>query len=225
MILGLVGYSGHMGQTVLNLAKKDKAFSQEVVAWDRKKGSFSRDIIPDVVIDFSLPASLEALVPWIQKNKTPWVSGVTGYDDAQLGLLKSLKVGPLFWASNMSLGIYYMRKSLELLATWPDVDVSLVDIHHKRKIDAPSGTALTLKESVLKSNSSLDVQISSQRVGEVIGVHELGFFNGFEQITIKHEALSRDLFAQGALNISKWIVNKESRFYEMEDYFQEVSHK
>ncbi len=172
----------------------------------------------DIVIDFTPPASTIENLKTVIKNNISFVSGTTGFTKEQLSEFNSLsEQGKVFYAPNFSIGINVMQKLLtkaaELLKE--DYDIEIVEMHHKQKVDAPSGTALTLHETLIKSypdyntiygregetgkRPKKEIAIHTLRGGDVVGDHKVIFAGNGERIEIGHKAVSRKVFASGVL--------------------------
>jgi 4-hydroxy-tetrahydrodipicolinate reductase len=173
----------------------------------------------DVIIDFSLPESSMRFAHIAAENNKTYISGVTGYRQEQIELLKKLssKIA-IFHSGNMSLGINVMIKLATLAAKFlPNYDIDLMDTHHKMKIDSPSGTAKMIISALEMANPSAVLTVNSVRTGDFFGEHQLRLSGGFESITIKHQALSRSIFATGALQATAWTHKQGPGYYTMED--------
>ncbi len=192
----------------------------------------------DVVIDFSLPEACETLLESAMKTPKPLVIGTTGLNTHQLNLLKQAsEIMPILYATNMSLGVALLNKLVyQASAALEGFDIEIVEMHHKHKKDAPSGTALTLGESAAKGRGlDLDkVRISGRdgnigertkdeigvmalRGGDIVGRHTVGFYNDGEFIELNHTATSRSTFSKGALRAGGWLVGKEAKLYTIGD--------
>ncbi len=239
------GCNGHMGRVVESLCASDPdveiAAGFDVIGpTDRDFPVFSSparcDAEADAVIDFSSPAALDGLLEFGKRTKTPLILATTGYtpeQTAQVGAA-ALEV-PIFRSANMSLGINVL---LELVKKTASVlgnayDIEIVERHHRRKVDAPSGTALMIagaaasacgheteyvfeRRSVRHPREKKEIGISAVRGGTIVGEHEIIFAGHDEIIEIKHTALSREIFAQGALEAAKFMAAvKKPGLYDM----------
>lgn len=189
----------------------------------------------DVLIDFSLPSALPDLLSFIVSRKIPAVLCVTGYDNEQINAIsKASKEIPIFFSSNMSMGVYVLnRLAAQAKKFLPGYDIEIIEQHHRNKADAPSGTAKTLYETLKSADTNLvagrnsqsgkrqdnDIGISSVRGGSINGIHEVCFLGDGENISIKHTAESRSIFATGALKAAEFIIGKAPGLYSMDDYF------
>ncbi|MDN3505945.1 MAG: dihydrodipicolinate reductase C-terminal domain-containing protein [Simkaniaceae bacterium] len=185
-----------MGQIVTKLADEDS----EVEVADEG----------DVVIDFSSP---EGTKKAIALGK-PLVCGTTGLDEDVMKELETLsKIVPVLYAPNFSLGMALSYEMLGFLKKNLDAEVFIEETHHTKKADTPSGSAKKMAEILETEN------VVSHRVDEVVGTHKVEFLFGKEKITLQHEALSREIFAQGAIAAAKFIFGKPPKFYSISDIF------
>jgi 4-hydroxy-tetrahydrodipicolinate reductase len=186
-----------------------------------------------VVVDFSLPGALNALARLAARQKVAVVSGTTGVSD--LGPLDEAAASiPVLWAPNMSLGIQVLSELAAEAARrlGPGFDIEITEVHHKKKVDSPSGTAVRLGEAVREvrplrtvsgrqgivgARPSDELGIFALRGGDVIGDHTVYLFGPGERLELTHRATSRDLFALGALRAARWIAGKPARRYTLAD--------
>ena len=190
----------------------------------------------DVIIDFSVPESTLNILEYALKIHKPIVIATTGFSDDELQKIKEYsKEIPIFQSSNMSYDINLMCKLLKNLAPLlSNTDIEITETHHNRKIDAPSGTAILLANSI---NEALDnklnynfnrfdtkqkrqkneIGFSSIRGGNIVGEHSVQFFGEYETFEIKHTTYSRTVFADGALKACEFIVKQPTGFYNMDD--------
>lgn len=192
----------------------------------------------NVIIDFSHPNSINDLLDYAIKNKVGIVICTTGHTEEQIQKIKnSTKQIPIFMSYNMSIGINILQMLIQksLKALYKDYDIEIIEKHHNQKIDSPSGTAImlmnTIKDFINKTfndevkfnygrfgenkRSAKEIGIHSIRGGNIIGEHEIMFSGNNEIIEIKHTALSRDVFAQGALKAAVFLNGKEPNMYDM----------
>lgn len=194
------------------------------------------DLIPDVIIDFSIPEATFNILEFANKNKIPTVIATTGFSEVELQKIENYsKSFPIFKSANMSYEINLMAKLVsELAQKLSDSDIEIVETHHNRKIDSPSGTALILANSI---NSSLnnemtyeydrhskrekrnkkEIGIHSIRGGTEVGKHSVIFFGNNESLEITHNVTSRSVFANGAVKAAFYIFHKESGLFNMND--------
>ena len=189
----------------------------------------------DCIIDFSAGPALCAALPHLNEN-TPIVSGTTGLSEAEEEAVQDAsKRVPIFRAGNFSVGIAVLsslaRQAAKALG--PDWDIEVLEMHHRHKVDAPSGTALMLGEAVAKGREvplsdvaahdrsgqrkEGDIGFAVLRGGGVYGLHEVRLASESEMITLGHQALNRDVFAHGALAAAEWMIAKEPGLYSMDD--------
>lgn len=177
----------------------------------------------DLLIDFTLPGGTRVAAQWCASHGVAILSGTTGLDDEDFGALKeaALQV-PVLWAPNLSQGIALIsalvRQTAQALGD--HASISITDTHHVHKLDAPSGTALALSAAVMESlaDNADEPKVSSIREGEVIGDHKVSFALPEEVIEISHRAVSRDVFARGALKAGEWLVAQEPGYYSTRDW-------
>ena len=189
------------------------------------------NVSAELLIDFTLPGGTRHAADWCAARNVALLSGTTGLAGDDIDALKSAasKV-PVLWAPNLSHGIALITSLVRQVAnTLPlDAKVSIADIHHQHKKDAPSGTALALGAAVMESRSgqsagpSIDddaeISYSSVREGEVIGEHTVRFELPDEVIEITHKARERDVFAKGALKAGQWLVEQAPGYYSTGDW-------
>lgn len=223
------GGNGRMGQSVLRLSRVDTRFAV-AGAVSRKVGPRVVDGVPqfaaaelagapdfDVAIDFSQPAGFDAILALCLARGTPLVSGTTGLTPPQLAALDAASTRiPVTWASNFSLGIALLHDLVARAArALPGWDCDILESHHIRKQDAPSGTALTLGTAVLEQGAT--PHYASIRAGDIIGEHTVQFTTGGERIELIHRAGNRDIFAQGALHVARCLRGRAPGRYQVGD--------
>lgn len=172
----------------------------------------------DVVIDFSNADIFADTVEWCMKKKFPLLSGTTGIsaDDKKLVAVAGKRI-PILWAPNTAPGIHWVKKIFSELGIPAGFDVQIVETHHNRKKDKPSGTALLLQEAVVAKKKNVPAPLAV-RGGGVFGIHRIELMAEDETITIEHQALSRTLFARGALDAAQWLEKKKPGSYTMDDF-------
>ena len=215
--IGLIGSQGKMGKRLVSCILKDPELS---LAWQLGSDS-CRDFLSkaDVIIDFSTPYALQNNLTLAEKNNTPIVIGTTGLQKQEHENLEAsaLKI-PVFWAPNFSLGIAALIHAIETLSPLlkKKFTPSISETHHVHKKDSPSGSALALALATQTGYSILP-SIESIRLNEIVGEHTVIFSSEDEHLTLKHESLSRDVFALGALQAVKFLINKKPKLYSMKD--------
>ncbi len=240
----LVGISGKMGRMICDAAEKsgDIKVCGGLDAFDAKvaptfKTAADVNVAADVIIDFSRPETLNEVISLCDKLSCPVVIATTGYDDKQLKKIDELsrRHGVLI-SGNMSFGVNLLTELVKssAAALGIDFDVEIVEKHHNAKVDAPSGTALMLAQAaadarqehseVVSGRSGRnckrkrgDIGISSVRGGTIVGQHDVEFIGDDEIITLSHTALSRKIFAFGALKAARFMADKKSGKYDMKD--------
>ncbi len=239
----LSGCCGHMGAEVIKVADADSdavikagvdAFGDGSTGFPCASKMEDADADVDIIIDFSHHSCTESLLKFAVEHKLPLVLATTGQTDEELEMIKKASSEiPLFFAANYSLGVALLielaKKTAQVMG---DAEIEIVEVHHDRKIDAPSGTALAianaLKEvrpdseivtgrSGLKKREKNDIGISAVRMGNVVGIHEVLVGTQNQTVTLKHEAHSRALFAEGALSAAKFLLGKAPGAYSMND--------
>ena len=241
------GCNGKMGKMITELVKNDDA--AEITAGGDTYTEVPNnypvfvsiekcDVGADVVIDFSTAKAMDGLLDYCEEKKLPVVLCTTGLSDEQLARVNEIsKKIPILKSANMSLGINLLLKLLKdaarVLAP-AGFDIELVEKHHNQKLDAPSGTALALADSVndalggeytyiydrsqvRKKRDSKEIGISAVRGGTIVGEHEVIFAGTDEVIEFKHTAYSRSVFGKGAIEAAKFLAGKEAGMYDMSD--------
>ena len=240
----LNGALGKMGEEVIKAVEKNKDF-KIICGFDIKEENKDFPIYsdikkikenPDVIIDFSKPEGSLEILKYAKENKIPIVIATTGFSKEEEKQIKVYsKEIPIFKSSNMSLNINLMANIIKKVAKYlKDDDIEIIDIHHNRKVDSPSGTAIMLADSIneelenkkeynlnrmhkREKRSKNEIGFSSVRGGNIVGEHTVAFYGENETLEITHKAYSREVFAEGALNAAKYIVNKKPGMYNMKD--------
>jgi 4-hydroxy-tetrahydrodipicolinate reductase len=189
----------------------------------------------DAILDFSHPAMLPHLAAYVKRHGCGLCCGTTGYGEKEQALLREAsEYGPVLYSANFSLGIAVFRKVLEQISSilLPDFDVEIVETHHRRKADSPSGTAKVLadaidpghllkrvsgREGMCGARSKDEMGIFAQRGGTVAGRHTVSFFGDDETFSITHEASSRRIFAAGVLRCVQALNGKPPGLYTLDD--------
>jgi len=230
--IAISGCLGRMGQRIIHLAGQDPDF-QITTLLERadyggpaESNGITIQTDPgtvkgcDILIEFTTPQATLAHLQTCRELGVRMVIGTTGLTLEQVRDIEAAaKTIPIVYSSNMSIGVNILFKLAQILAsTAPDTyTVTMNEAHHIHKKDAPSGTAKTLK-NIVEQNSRHTVQdIQSVREGEIIGDHGVTFDSELDQITISHHAKTRDIFAVGALVAAKFLVDKSSGLFDMQD--------
>lgn len=188
--------------------------------------------VPDCIIDFSHHAGTAAMLDFACAKGIPVVLATTGHDETeQKRIEEAAKVIPLFHSANMSLGVALLAELAKLTAkTFPDADIEIIEKHHNRKLDAPSGTALLLARAIqtVRERATLifgrsgqakrkpeEIGIHAIRMGNIVGEHEIIVGTDTQTITLKHEAHSRALFAEGAIAAAEFLIRQGAGLYDM----------
>ncbi len=239
------GINGKMGQIVKNIVNKDldsKVFGgidiieQSSEEYNVYSDPFKFEDIPDVIIDFSLPNATMNLLDYAKKKRVPLVIATTGFNEEQLKIIKDYsKYIPIFQSANMSYEINLLAHILkQVTPLLDDSNIEIVETHHNRKIDSPSGTAILLADKINESvdnklfyefnrhdkhekRAKNEIGFSSIRGGNIVGEHSVLYFSENETLEFKHTAYDRSVFAKGALKAAKFIITKESGLYNMDD--------
>ena len=239
----LNGCTGRMGRAVAALA--EQAADVEIVAGvspdltETDETRFLRltdaaGVAADCVIDFSNHAATAELTAFCVEKGLPLVVATTGQTEAENALIAAAaeKI-PVFRSANMSLGVAFLSQiARQAAALFPDANIEITEIHHNRKLDVPSGTALMLAESIKTARedavfvvgrhengkrTQAEVGIHSLRLGDQVGTHTVYVDTGSETLTLTHQANSRALFAEGALAAARWLVGRPAGLYAMRD--------
>ncbi|MBT8344412.1 MAG: 4-hydroxy-tetrahydrodipicolinate reductase [Sulfurovum sp.] len=248
--VGIVGSTGRMGEHLIKNVLENEALELSALhVFDELKIDVPSNVlitnsmkalleVCDVVIDFSAPEATQELCEEALKNPTALVIATTGFTEHQQNLLtEASKEMPVLYASNMSAGIALLKQLVEqVAATLVDFDIEIVEQHHRHKVDAPSGTALTLGEFAAKgrgldlddvrvsgrdgqigARSKDEIAVMALRGGDIVGRHTVGFYNDGEFLELNHTATSRETFSKGAIRAATWIVNQKSGLYSIND--------
>ena len=187
---------------------------------------------PDCIVDFSHHTATDALLAYATASNIPTVIATTGHTADELARIKdAAKQIPVFHSANMSLGVALLVELAKTtVKTFPDADIEIIEKHHNRKLDAPSGTALLLANAIkeIRTKANLvfgrsgqakrepnDIGVHAIRMGNIIGEHEVIVGTDTQTITLKHEAHSRALFAEGAMAAAEFLVGKPAGMYDM----------
>jgi len=253
----VMGGCGRMGSTLVRLAQQDPELNLKAVIERAERltelenldcivSADLDDVLPQaqraVVVEFTSPEATLEHVGICKRHGNPVVIGTTGLKAGQLAVLEeAAQQIPLFLAPNMSVGVNVLLKVLPMLVQMlgPDYDMEMMEIHHNRKKDAPSGTALKLaqcmaeargwvydevknhgRDGIIGERPKEEIGVMALRGGDVVGDHTAYFFGPGERIEVTHRAHSRETFAQGALRAAKWLARKEpGKLYGMADMF------
>ena len=244
------GCNGRMGQMITGIVSEDP--DAEIVAGidinDSIKNTYPTfksldecNVEADVLIDFGNAKAVDHQIDWCVEHKVPFVSCTTGLTEETVGKIKKASEEiAVLKSANMSLGINLLMKILKdnaAVLTEAGFDVEIVEKHHKMKLDAPSGTALSLADSVCEGTHKYDytydrstrrekrrdneIGISAVRGGTIVGEHDVIFAGQDEVVTFSHTAYSRAVFAKGAVCAAKFLCGKKAGYYSMADVIAE----
>ncbi|MBM0636467.1 4-hydroxy-tetrahydrodipicolinate reductase [Campylobacter sp. VicNov18] len=236
--IGIYGAKGRMGKQIQECLKDEKA-AQLGGLYDRDGNIEEFFEQSDVIIDFSSSEGTHRLLNYARTMPKALVIGTTGLEEKTLHLMQNAsEVMPVFYASNMSLGVavlnYLTSKASAMLSNF---DIEILEMHHRYKKDAPSGTALSLgvsaaqarkldlkklkitqRDGMIGERSKDEIAIMSLRGGDIIGRHTVGFYEEGEFLELHHSATSRSTFAKGAIKIAIWLKKQEAKMYSMNDF-------
>ncbi len=188
----------------------------------------------DVIVDFSHHTAVKSLIPYAVKRNIPVIIATTGHDENEREIIEdAAQKIPVFLSANMSVGIAALCSFAKCAAAlFPDADIEIVETHHVNKLDAPSGTALMIAEEIrtvrpeavincgrsgMKKREKNEIGISSVRLSNVVGEHEVMISTGTQTLKLRHEAHSRSLFAEGAITAAVFIKDKPAGLYSVND--------
>lgn len=236
--IGIYGAKGRMGKQIEECLKSETKAKAAALfdKGDNLEEFFEKS---DVIIDFSSQNGTHELLNYARTMPKPLVIGTTGLDEKTLHLMQNAsEVMPIFYATNMSLGVavlnYLASKASQMLRNF---DIEILEMHHRHKKDAPSGTAMTLAQSVAKARnlelekvrvsgrdgiiserSKDEIAVMSLRGGDIVGRHTVGFYEEGEFLELNHTATSRATFAKGAIKIAIWLSKQEAKMYSINDF-------
>lgn len=244
MKISVLGSTGAMGGFVIKAALQEGFTIQNRVSSKDSIDNLFKD--SNAIIDFSCPIATESMLRFAAEKKTeiPMVIGTTGLSRMHLDLMKECALTvPVFYAPNMSFLVAIVNMAVYAISKLlgDDFDTEILDIHHRLKKDAPSGTAIMLGKTIARARGKNfsqvanfvrygiieqrkrgEVGFSVQRCGNVIGTHEISFMGEFEDLKIRHEAHSKEIFAKGAVQASKWIIKQQKGLYTMNDFTKDL---
>ena len=235
------GYSGSMGKVLTKCANEDSELeivcgaSKDDLDVPFKTYHKMSDVeeLADVIIDFSHHSTIDDTLSYAIKTKTPIVIATTGFNEEELEKIKKASnIIPIFHSSNMSLGVNVLIKLVkEAAKSLNGFDIEIIEKHHNKKLDAPSGTAVMIANGVKEvlpdseyiygrhgrsdKRSSNEIGIHAIRGGTIVGEHTTIFAGHDEVVEIKHSAQSKDIFAKGAIAAAKFLVKQEAGYYNM----------
>lgn len=237
------GAAGRMGQTLCGIIENSEKHS--VAAYCSLEYAGQEDALhfidiagfdgeADCIIDFSSHKATKVITDYAIKRNLPLVIATTGQDDEEMAIIRAASEQiPLFYSQNMSFGVALLNCLAKIAAkALPEADIEIIEKHHNRKLDVPSGTALLLANGIKSvkedctynigrhengKREKKEIGIHSIRMGNEVGTHEIIFALDSQVITLKHEAENRGLFAEGSLTAANFLVGKDAGFYNMDD--------
>jgi 4-hydroxy-tetrahydrodipicolinate reductase len=250
MKIGVYGATGRVGRLIVDLIHQDDGLELGSVFF---KGDLDFSLDPsvliskdvnafleacDIVIDFSLPEATETLLEAALKHPRPLVIGTTGLIPHQQNLMvEAATKMPILYATNMSMGVAVLNNLVAKASkTLREYDIEITEMHHRYKVDAPSGTALTLAHSAANARelnladvmtngrsgnigerTKDEIAVMALRGGDIVGQHTVGLYNDGEFIQLHHTATNRNTFAKGAINAAKWLISQPNGQYTIND--------
>lgn len=247
----LNGCCGRMGHTIAKMCQHNDEYKVVAGCDVTTCDDFSFSIYSnpqdcaedfDVIIDFSNAKAVPTILNYALTRNKPFICCTTALsDDTVAELLKASETIPVFKSANMSVGINLMLELVKKCTKtlYPEYDIEIVEAHHNRKLDAPSGTAMMIanaisqeipeevdyvydRQSRNEARKKTEIGISSIRGGNIVGDHSAMFINDEEIITVSHRAMTRDVFAKGALTAAGFMCGKKAGYYNMSDVIAEA---
>ena len=232
----LCGANGAMGKLISSILGDEIVGRVSIDGENNVPKTFAQlgTVDADVVIDFSHHTAVDHVLAYAKTIGAAAVIGTTGHTPEEKALITAAaKEIPVFFSGNMSLGIAVLcRLAKQAAAAFPDADIEIVEVHHNRKVDAPSGTALMLFNAIKEvrpdavancgragegKRTKEEIGISALRLGSVVGIHEIHIHTANQSLTLKHESGSRTMLADGAVDAARFMVGKPAGLYNMED--------
>ena len=235
----LCGANGAMGRLIDGLLGSEVA---DRVSLDGENGvarTFQElgAVDADIIIDFSHHTAIADAVAYAKKMGCALVVGTTGHTPEEKALIAdAARELPVFFSGNMSLGIAVLCRLAKEAAKWfPEADIEIVEVHHNRKVDAPSGTAHMLFNAIAQvrpeatencgragegKRTKNEIGVSSLRMGNVVGIHEVHICTANQTLTLRHEAGNRSMLAEGAVEAARFLLGKPKGLYNMDDLLE-----
>lgn len=232
----LWGANGAMGKLIAGILGQDVVGRVSIDGQDGAaiSGDALGNVGADIVIDFSHHTAVQEVLRYAKTHGCAAVIGTTGHTPAEKAeIFDASGEIPVFYSGNMSLGIAVLCDlARQAAAAFPDADIEILEVHHNRKADAPSGTAHMLFQSIAQVRPNAvevcgragegrrkkeEIGISSLRLGNVVGVHEVHIHTANQSLVLRHEAITRDMLAEGAVDAARFLLGKQPGLYQMED--------
>lgn len=236
----LCGANGAMGQLISGILGAEVVGRVSLDGENGVAKTFGElgDVDADMVIDFSHHSAISDVTSWAVAHNCALVVGTTGHTgEEKQAIYQAGEKIPVFYSGNMSLGIAVLcRLAREAAAYFPDADIEIVEVHHNRKVDAPSGTAHMLFNSIRQVRPQAvehcgragegrrapgEIGIASLRMGGIVGVHEVHICTQTQTLTLRHEAHSRAMLADGAVEAARFVLGKPAGVYTMTELLEE----
>lgn len=231
----ICGANGAMGQLICGILGEEVVGKVSIDGENQVPRTFAElgSVEADVVVDFSHHTAVTDVLAYAKQIGAAAIIGTTGHTpEEKAQIYAAAREIPVFFSGNMSLGIAVLcRLAKEAAAYFPDADIEIVEVHHNRKVDAPSGTALMLCDAIREVRPQAtahcgragegkrtrdEIGISSLRMGSVVGIHEVHIHTGTQCLTLKHEAVTRAMLADGAVAAARFMVGKDKGLYQMD---------
>ena len=232
----LWGANGAMGRLIDNILK-DEIVGRVSIDGENGVPKTAQElgrVEADVVIDFSHHTAVSGVLEYAEEIGAAAVIGTTGHTPEEKAQIQAAaeKI-PVFYSGNMSLGIAVLcRLAKQAAAAFPQADIEIVEVHHTRKVDAPSGTAHMIFEAIREvrpqavehcgragegKRTAEEIGISALRLGNVVGIHEVHIDAGSQRLTLRHEAVTRDMLAEGGVEAARFVSGKPAGLYNMQN--------
>lgn len=235
------GANGAMGKLICEILGQEVVGKVSIDGENDVPKTFGElgEIRADVLIDFSHHTAIEEVLAYGKKIGCAVVVGTTGHTpEEKIMIYEAAKVLPVFYSGNMSLGIAVLcRLARQAASYFPDADIEIVEVHHNRKVDAPSGTAHMLFNAIRQvrpeaveacgragegKRKANEIGIASLRMGNVVGVHEVHICTPNQSLTLRHDAITRGMLADGAVDAARFVNGKSVGLYTMEELLEEA---
>ena len=229
------GANGAMGKLICGILGEEVVGRVSIDGADNVPKTFEElgELAADVVVDFSHHTAIADVLAYTKKIGAAAVIGTTGHTDEEKALIHAAAAEiPVFYAGNVSLGIAVLCRLVKQAASFfPDADIEIIEVHHTRKVDAPSGTAHMLFNAIQEvrpnarencgragegKRTKEEIGVHALRMGNVVGIHEVHINTGNQTLVLKHESGSRAMLADGAVSAARFMVGKPAGLYDME---------